>query len=365
MCVEKKELVHKIKSFTKSTYWLTPINYDKEKKRFLENTNINPQFAYPSLPRQEIEAFVAKINESIDTNINYKNESGEEITNNKLKELFLKLNLFLSIGNAEKLTSFSKKLYLVNLDNSQQNEAKKILSEIKNDNESDEINKEALVHAVDNYLNQNKLSGWKVIPTNHEDFTVRIASHIKTIYIGKQIFKEVGSIDSIIAHELDVHVARKINAENQVEIYQNPLPFYIKTEEGLATYVSDLFSKNSDIPKKQHAVKYLACRLAIDAPFRKVYDFFRSHGFSENFSFQRAFRIKRGFTDSSQKGINAREAIYFEGFIDVKKYIENEKNIEKLYYGKIGIKDIPFVPRPKKLYIPKRISNIQKGLKTT
>jgi hypothetical protein len=54
----------------------------------------------------------------------------------------------------------------------------------------------------------------------------------------------------------------------------------------------------------------------------------------------------RGLTDTSQKGAFSKDLVYFEGFIEILKYLQkNDADPSKLYFGKIAVQDIKKVEK--------------------
>ena len=56
-------------------------------------------------------------------------------------------------------------------------------------------------------------------------------------------------------------------------------------------------------------------------------------------------------------GCFAREAMYYEGMVEVKNYLDGGGGIRKLYLGKVGLEYVDIVPIPEDQVIPQRIRN--------
>ena len=62
-----------------------------------------------------------------------------------------------------------------------------------------------------------------------------------------------GTIPSkALRHSVSRYIEYKENP-----LFQKPLPFYIKTEEGLASFLGDYISTTADISRKHHALNIL------------------------------------------------------------------------------------------------------------
>jgi len=345
-------LLHKVRVFTKTIRLFYPLNIENEKQRFFGKRSYNPVFSYPALPHQKIKKYSERLSQ---TNINNVYSPEDKIRKRKLNETRLKLNLIANRGSPG-ILNISKKLYRIKLDKKSLNSAL-IDSKTKNSFKKQEnLCAYKTARQFQKNLHSMNIDNWKTVVSNRRDFYFQVRYKKLLIRISRDLCWDYGGLDSIIAHEIDGHVIRSVNALRQKsKLFQEPLPFYIKTEEGLATYLSGYCSKNSALARKHHAIKYLACVFAQKNSFRETYNFLIDHGFTNNLAFQRTVRIKRGFEDTSLPGFFAREATYYEGMLEVKNYLENKGDIRKLYAGKIGLDDINITSLPDNQIIPARI----------
>jgi hypothetical protein len=276
--------------------------------------------------------------------------------NDRLIETKLKIKLFLSIGAPNNMTRYSQKLYQCRFDKESLSNAKKDAANRGTFSAQENLSAEEFRIKLKSYLKKYDIKNWKIEIKKNTDFFIQIRHKKDLITINEDINWDFNSLDSVLAHEIDGHVVRSVNAQKQEnELYQNPFPFYIKTEEGLASYLGDFCADSGMLALKHHAIKYLGGYVALHNSFREVYNFFLDYGFTQALAFQRAFRLKRGFTDTSFPGVFAREAIYYEGMLEVKKYIEGGGSVEKLFSGKVSLKYIDNIPIPEKIIIPQRI----------
>lgn len=350
-----RDLIDKVRIETKTFRLFVPNNFAGERKKFFKDKTYNPQFKYPNL---DTAAFKKNLDKLKTVKLPSENDFKSRIFERRLEETKLKLELFLNLGIPDKITKISEALYLCKFDEKSIFEAKKdaSLSVVFKPKENLSAGKTA--KAIKEYLSINYgIKSWRVKVKKNADFYIQIRFKKELITINEDINWDFTSLDSVLAHEIDGHVIRALNALNQVdEVFQNPFPFYIKTEEGLASYLGDYLAEGCEIARRHHAIKYLGGFIALNTSFREVYNFFIDFGFPPDLAFQRAFRLKRGFTDTSSPGCFAREAIYYEGMLEVKRYVEKGGNLEKLFAGKIGLEDLKYIPLPKDLIIPKRLS---------
>lgn len=341
---------------TSTIKYLVPANFDEEKRKFFISNTYNPQFRYPQLPK---EYFRKALWELKYAQLFSRDSLARTIEERRLEETIYKVELLLAIGNPDKITRVTEKLYQCTFDRMYVDEAKQALGDSLSfsENQSDP---ERVRSKFRKYLKRYGVEHWGIVISKQKDFNIQVRHKKERVRISEEVNLDFTSLDSLLAHEIDGHILRAVNAAKREEkIFENPLPFYIKTEEGLASYLGDYCAKNSELSKKHHAIKYLGTYLALNKSFRDVYNFFLDNGFTSDMAFQRAVRIKRGFTDTSLPGCNVREAIYWEGMIDVREFIQNGGNINKLYMGKVGLEDLEYLPEPDDVILPQRITREQ------
>lgn len=348
---KEKKILGKARSILKTFHYFTPDNLNEEREKFFKSRKYNPSFLYPKLPIPYLE----KLNKLLNS-IEITNNQGfsSYLYSQKLKETILKLNLFLSRGTPS-ITKYSIALYDVSFNNKYIMRALKDASlDIKFTKQESLTPKDA-AYEIHNYLQKYSVSDWDINLSKNIDFNFQIRPKMKLISIGSRLNWHYINLETMLAHEIDGHVLRTINANKQKDpMFKNNFPFYIKTEEGLACFLGDYLTEGGIISKKHHAIKYLAAHFALKNSFRNTFNFFLDFGFPKELAFQRTLRIKKGFTDTSTPGSNAREAIYYEGMQEVKKYLKNNGEVAKLFAGKVGIKDLKYIPLPPTQIVPRR-----------
>ena len=345
-------LFSEILKFTKISRWMTPLNLEDERERFIKNPESEPIFIYPKVPKGKIQRYIELL-ESVEEKSDEQFERW--IIKRRKKELTLKLKLIGSVGKKD-ISEITKELYNCDFKRTYIESAQKD-SQLKVDfGECDNANVTDIVIAYKKALSGYEILDWEVTSTDLSDFYVRIEPINKRILVGKRVNWDFCDLDCSIAHEIDGHVVRAVNMHKQRnEIFQKPTPFYIKTEEGLASFLGDYCSKTSKIARKHHAIKYLGGFLALKGGFLDIYKYFLGNGFSPDLSFQRTFRLKRGFSDTSKAGVFAREAMYYSAMMDVKNYLDGEGDVEKLYSGKFGFDDFGYIDVPVDVIVPQRL----------
>ncbi|HYD34710.1 MAG TPA: tyrosine/phenylalanine carboxypeptidase domain-containing protein [Vitreimonas sp.] len=347
----------------KVSSWLAPLNLEDERKEFLENPNHNPQFKYPDLP---LDALKDSLRNLATIESSFTDPFATWLFNRKKTELELTLQLLINRGNSE-FGSLAAQLYNCTFDPEIISRAKVDASSPLPFESKEHRTPDQIVTGIQDYLNAYGITDWQIQISNQTDFYFRVRANKKTILISQNFNWDFCDFDNMLAHEIDGHVLRGVNATLQPSsLLNSPLPFYIKTEEGLASFLGDYCSTTAEISRKHHALKYLAGHLAVNSSFRDVFGFLVEAGFTPPLAFQRTFRLKRGYEDTSSPGCFTKEAMYYEGMREIKTYLDNGGSVESLYVAKVGLADISHLPSAlidnTKIKIPERL---KKYLATT
>jgi hypothetical protein len=354
--MDDSNVLYEIKNFLKTTLWITPTNLPQERERFLAGKVENPLFEYPTYPKEKLWQYLKKIS-NIPCRTN--DQIAVYLHQRQLEELSLRIQLIISRDTPE-YSAITQKLYLCRFPEDILNQAKEDSNSIDKFEAQEKANPTEIVDTIKNYLNSYGINDWQVVLTEETAFYFRVKASKKTILVSKNVNWDFCDLDNTLAHEIDGHVVRAINASKQTNsLLQKPLPFYIKTEEGLASFLGDYFSTTTTISRKHHALKYLAGNVAISSSFREVFEFLVNSGFTPELAFQRTFKLKRGMSDTSKPGLYAKEAVYYEGMREVKNFLDSGGDLEHLYSGKFGLDDLTKITRdiPDGIIIPNRLKS--------
>jgi len=202
---------------------------------------------------------------------------------------------------------------------------------------------EELALAVKNYLRAYDLQDKYQVKFDH-NFISRFAVNFKDnqIKIRLPITLPKKEINSILNHEIGTHVLRQENYLQQ-PWYRKKRRYgfapHIKTEEGLAV-LNTLISKANKLAAIP-ALTYVATKLGLKKDFKSVYAFFYEHFLDHDRAWTYTFKNKRGLRDTGYPSCFTKSVNYFEGFVDVLKYLRrHDYNPTDLYYGKLAIEDI-------------------------
>lgn len=282
--------------------FITPLNLHTEREKFLASNRYNPQFQYY-----------------------WQNEDVEYTTQGD------KLNLMKSIKDQtiDSIHEYAKHHF--QMDNWEYVDlANQILSEKPLSLSTLPTNQ--IQRDFERVFNLFGLEEYSFKLVDKHGFSFRPNCHNKTLEMSKYASFQFFSIESEVKHEI-THILRYENG-----VYNN-IPrsdYYLATEEGLATYLQDLVTKDN-YSLYQHSAEYIASKIGMKSSLREVYNYFISLGFEPELAWHRSSRHKFGFIDTSQPGDILKPAMYFSHSQKISKLTQDE--ILRLFVGKISLKD--------------------------
>ena len=308
--------------------YINPINQDSEKKKFFSSENYNPKFIY--LPKNlRLERYIKQLEKLY-------NETDSNLYKSKIKKLIIWINLLDSVGSSNfsqnSITYYSKPSpKLVKM-------AKKLLR-LKEENELKELNSQEVSKILDKELK--RFPGWTSKEAPNLGSRVDEVTMEKTIYVklGEKFSKE--DVKRLIVHEINVHTQRSFNGTKQnYKIFEYGTANYEETEEGLAVYTEEKNNLLQNKTLKNYAGRVLAIDLALKYSFRKTF-FELNKYFSDDEAYHLTLRAKRGLKETSNQGAFTKDLIYLKGYLELKSHLEeNPKDLDLLFKGRIGIKDL-------------------------
>ncbi len=153
-------------------------------------------------------------------------------------------------------------------------------------------------------------------------------------------FRKEGLL-GMLYHEVGTHALRRLNYEEQ-PWYKKKKKFgftdYLKTEEGLATLHAMIPHTNKSAFIS--AIRYVAVAKAQTSSFAETWNFLKQYIDDLERRWMVTLRQKRGLEDTRKPGGYTKDLVYFEGMVDVYKWLEkNNFNITNLYFGKLALED--------------------------
>lgn len=275
---------------------MAPINLAEEKKLFLKkNGKYNPQFKYSGL-----------------ITMNKRNKYGQP---------------------KQKYLALAHKILDKTFNNQTECEIRKF--------EGDKISKKEAEQMLNDFLVKNQLD--EIVQVSWSDNYLGKASFYKNkLKLKTPIWHRKAEFKGTLYHELGTHALRRINYIQQ-PFYKkkSQLGFsdYLRTEEGLAG-LHTLLVKNFKL-NYTGALNYVLSELAQKESFVKVFAFVSQYIKDEERAWLYAVKHKRGLYDTSEPGGFTKDLVYFEGFVEVIKFLqENNYDLKPLYIGKIAFEDI-------------------------
>ena len=309
-----------------SFFAINPTNVEQEKQKFFKSNDYDPQFKYAPY-RENIDLIKKRIRAM---------KPGKSIIGKilaqKKNSFILKADMLQNRGE-ESFTNYAIQLY-GKPDKELVKHAKKMMGLKKSTKKSTlsskyvvkEMRKAFLKYGVD----------WKI---REKDMVAKAAVHgpEKELRIQKDAKFSKEIVKRLIVHEIGTHIMRVENGSEQpYRIFRYGFPGYLETEEGLAVVNEELNNCLDNRTLRIYAGRVLAIDKSLKCSFRETYNYMRKY-FDKKLAFRLTLRAKRGLADTSQPGACTKDLVYLKGYIDIKKYIKAGGELDKLYYGKIGL----------------------------
>ena len=322
----------------KLLYHLRPINLKIEKEKFLNNPNKNPIFEYPKLKFNPLELI-----DNLDK-IKTDDSTLGQIFKRKKEEIANKIRLLESIDE-EQFTETSIQLF-GKPEKIEVEYCKNLIQEMKIDylKEEDKIyNSQEAADKFEKAFAKYNLKNWKV-KIKEEMVADCVAGKNNRLFVRKDAKFSHEGIESLIVHEIETHIITAENGKLQpYDIFNRGLANYLITQEGLAVYNVEKqrhipFEKNYKAP-----AHVIAINKAIKASFVEIFEELMSLGVPQEQAFRSALKAKRGFSDTSKPGAFTKDYIYFRGYNQIKKFVEDGGKLKDLYIGKLNVNNLDLI----------------------
>lgn len=324
----------------KLLYHLRPINLISEQEKFFKTPDLNPNFEYPELKFNPIE-LVDALNK-----IKTDDSPLGILFQNKQQELSNKIRLLEAIDE-EEFTDISIALFgrpsqedLINCENYLKNLQKEGVFEPSL--ETLFSAEEAKIEFEKIFAKYN-LNNWKV--SLKENLVADcVAGKNNRLFVKSKTLFSKKRIEALIVHEIETHILTAENGKNQpYEIFNRGLANYLITQEGLAVYnvekeLNEPFNKNYKI-----FANVIAIHKGLQSSFVEIFKKLSALGLSQATAFRAALKAKRGFSDTGRKGAFTKDYIYYQGYFEIKNFVNNGGNIEDLYLGKLNLQDLKII----------------------
>lgn len=160
---------------------------------------------------------------------------------------------------------------------------------------------------------------------------------------------------SALYHEIGTHALRRLNYEEQPWFKKKSkygFQSYLVTEEGLAS-LHGLLPQSFQVAHVA-ALRYLVVSWAQSYSFLEVWHKLGRYIQDPGRRWVIAIRQKRGLEDTSQPGGFTKDAVYFQGMVEVWRWLsQHEFNPSDLYWGKLHHEDVKLAKSLKPDFQPK------------
>ncbi len=287
---------------------IRPTNIDQEKERFFSSKTYNPQFTY------SWEEYPIDAEQYLDRKLKY---------HELLKAVISQDYNLISQKGAE--------LYDVSIQDETLSKAYETIRLPREQGREETITQ--LAESLKRALLLLEIP-YSVELTSKAEFTFRPNHKKKTLFLSKTADLRYMTVNGVIKHEL-THIIRNVNAKhNQIQRDADYLP----TEEGLATYLQDVYFQPDTRARHLHALQYIVTAKALSDSFRSVYDMYVSHGIDTNFAWKKAVRQKLGLKDTSRPGSIMKSAMYYSHSLQFHAF--DEADLWRLFVGKIAVRNL-------------------------
>jgi alpha-L-glutamate ligase-like protein len=337
------------------SFILKPLNLEEEKKYFIEKeSDYNPTFVY-AFPDDDTIASIRERLLEAKSNLDTLNNSHKiyHLFEEKLDELFTKLWLLIAYKNQdfERIDSYQKKLY-GEFDTELFELAKKKINERDSKQKQSGIlwkplSFEETISKLQEWLITYWLPEMPIVvdPKNTARISI-ISWKDASIHLQENAVFYEKEIDSIIAHEIGVHLRRFINGtKSWLRILKHGTGYYLEDEEWLAIYNSLRYLPEW-YEKNEMYLKYYLVTIASSHSFSELALRLKNYYPDDSLEsiFNRCVRLKKWLMDTSVDAtvgtVYEKDKIYLQGYIKIKKWIEQGGYIENMLVWKIKTQDI-------------------------
>jgi alpha-L-glutamate ligase-like protein len=330
---EMDEILHRIVKKISVVKMLRPINLTEEKNKFFESKySYNPQFEYKPL-RFDTDNLLSELN-----NLNPPKTPIGKLYKEKIAEIRKMIFLIESIGQGNdtftrrsiSLFGFpSKKILKI----ARKITANFVLKKVRNP--AKPIDPEIVKARIEKIYNYYNIPVKISFSTKHNKASIGKISG--KMYINPNFKWTKQSVDTLIAHEIETHLLKRMNGlEQKYGIFADGTAGYIRTEEGIATIMKRI-SMQSKIMRIS-AIKTLAMSYALKHDFVATFTYINKFFNNTKKSWNLTYRLKRGIANTSEIGVCTKDQ-YFGWAIDTAKEIYDlkMKDLKFIFNGKANI----------------------------
>ena len=201
------------------------------------------------------------------------------------------------------------------------------------------LSQQDIIDQLNNLCHQLKIEPIPAVFTSDQSSVFLLTTDNK-LSVRLPITSNSTSFQRNLDHEIQTHYLRKIN--NALQPWSNetrPRTKWIRTEEGLAIYNAHHHHHQPHF--LMATILYQLAYLAQTHSFSQLFPISHQTIKNKEQAFDYVLRVKRGLTDTSLSGGFTKDIVYWEGYLQIKKWLADPKNnIKDLYWGKISWQEI-------------------------
>ncbi|MBP9773141.1 MAG: DUF1704 domain-containing protein [Candidatus Peribacteraceae bacterium] len=321
--------------------WIKPENFLEHRQRAEHDPHYEPHFTYAPLTFDAIDMRTRIASLRTD------DSPLGNLLGKKRDELLHRISLLDARGDNAKFTSASIALYgkltpdLVAQAHARIDARRACLLPLSDDLlQSDEEVKNMFELVLEQY----GLSDWTV--TIRDNLLSDCAVGKGHVYIRSGARFEPSHIGALIAHEIETHALCAENGANQeYEILQSGTANYLTTQEGLA-----VFRQNKMLPEFHDKLYWsmrgvLAIEKALALGLHDLRQALQDIGYSKGKALTKALSLKRGCGETSKPGCFTKDLVYFRGLQMIEKYVEEGKDLKRLYIGRVSVEELDLIEK--------------------
>ena len=309
-----------------STY-LHPANEKEQKEKFLTNEIENPVFTYgdsqiPSLSFPDFE-----VKSEIDSL--YRDRMGYASGMGFLMQL---------IRQDEDFSALSQVLFPVS--------GIEGLSVTKKEPSKSFVTAEQIADTFRKTLEECELKDWSVELLDECSSRVFVNQWSKKVVIRSNVKLTEDELESLIRHEIGVHVLRYARGSMQNEPLLSVGTLLGRLiEEGVACYLEN--------PEGHPRLflRHFAVETALNNSFRETWKLLLEKGCDEEEAWTHVLRVKRGLSDGASHGAFTKDASYAQGYEEIKRYAESGGDFAPLLSAPIHPEEVELLKTEAKMEI--------------
>ena len=219
---------------------------------------------------------------------------------------------------------------------------------------SDLLDVKKATKILKNFLSEYKLSHWKISVLEDSVSDIQVTKK-NTILLRKGAQFKQNRLEALLVHEIGTHVFRFENGKHQpYRILERGTANYLQTEEGLAIWNQNALNLALGAKFFRPALLAIAIHMGEKMGFVDLFHHLQStYNLTDDMTWTLCLKVKRGLSDTAEKGSFTKDGTYFTGYRTVEKFLDRGGNITDLYVGKIAVEDLTLVSEIKDLVKPK------------